>query len=84
MVPYIAVAITVEMLDAMQAFTSIYVMTRGGPQDATLTLGYYIWSVAFEHYEMGYASAIGLVLWVLMIGLAILNYRLTRGRTVMP
>ena len=84
MVPYIAVAVTVEMLDAMQAFTSIYVMTRGGPQDATLTLGYYIWSVAFEHYEMGYASAIGLVLWVLMIGLAILNYRLTRGRAVMP
>ncbi|TDD12852.1 sugar ABC transporter permease [Nonomuraea deserti] len=84
MVPYIAVAVTVEMLDAMQAFTSIYVMTRGGPQDATLTLGYYIWSAAFEHYEMGYASAMGLVLWVLMIAMAVLNYRLTRGRTVMP
>ncbi|NBE99010.1 sugar ABC transporter permease [Nonomuraea sp. KC401] len=84
MVPYIAVAVTVEMLDAMQAFTSIYVMTRGGPQDATLTLGYYIWSAAFEHYEMGYASAMGLVLWVLMIAMAILNYRLTRGRTVVP
>ncbi|MEO3793297.1 sugar ABC transporter permease [Nonomuraea sp. B10E15] len=84
MVPYIAVAVTVEMLDAMQAFTSIYVMTRGGPQDATLTLGYYIWSAAFEHYEMGYASAMGLVLWVLMIAMAILNYRLTRGRTVTP
>ncbi|TDC01227.1 sugar ABC transporter permease [Nonomuraea longispora] len=84
MVPYIAVAVTVEMLDAMQAFTSIYVMTRGGPQDATLTLGYYIWSAAFEHYEMGYASAMGLVLWVLMIAMAVLNYRLTRGRTVVP
>ncbi|MGP3916456.1 carbohydrate ABC transporter permease [Nonomuraea sp. 10N515B] len=83
LIPYIAVAITVEMLDAMQAFTSIYVMTKGGPQDATLTLGYYIWSAAFERYEMGYASAMGLVLWVLMIGLAILNYRITRGRTVM-
>ncbi|MGP3961341.1 carbohydrate ABC transporter permease [Nonomuraea sp. 3N208] len=82
LIPYIAVAITVEMLDAMQAFTSIYVMTKGGPQDATLTLGYYIWSAAFERYEMGYASAMGLVLWVLMIGLAILNYRITRGRTV--
>ncbi|MDP4500470.1 carbohydrate ABC transporter permease [Nonomuraea turcica] len=83
LIPYIAVAITVEMLDAMQAFTSIYVMTKGGPQDATLTLGYYIWSAAFERYEMGYASAMGLVLWVLMIGLAILNYRITRGRTVL-
>ncbi|NUR85886.1 MAG: sugar ABC transporter permease [Nonomuraea sp.] len=82
LVPYIAVAFTVEMLDAMQAFTSIYVMTKGGPQDSTLTLGYYIWSAAFERYDMGYASAMGLVLWVLMIGLAVLNYRITRGRTV--
>ncbi|MFI6388917.1 carbohydrate ABC transporter permease [Nonomuraea sp. NPDC050540] len=81
MIPYIAVAFTMEMLDAMQAFTSVYVMTRGGPQDSTLTLGYYIWSAGFEHYEMGYASAIGLVLWVVMIALAILNHRLTRGKS---
>ncbi|GAA2376937.1 carbohydrate ABC transporter permease [Nonomuraea africana] len=81
MIPYIAVAITMEMLDAMQVFTSVYVMTKGGPQDATLTLGYYIWSAAFEHYEMGYASAMGLVLWVVLIGMAMLNYRVTRGRS---
>ncbi|WP_283139472.1 carbohydrate ABC transporter permease [Rhizohabitans arisaemae] len=82
MMPYIAVAITVEMLDAMQSFTSIYVMTGGGPQDATLTLGYYIWSSAFQRYEMGYASAMGLVLWALMIGLAFLNHRISKGRVV--
>ncbi|MFI7615390.1 carbohydrate ABC transporter permease [Nonomuraea terrae] len=82
MAPYIAVAFTMEMLDSMQAFTSIYVMTRGGPQDATLTLGYYIWSAAFEHYEMGYASAMGLVLWVLMIGMAVLNHRVNKGQAV--
>jgi putative chitobiose transport system permease protein len=81
MVPYLAVATTMAMLDAMQAFTSVYVMTRGGPQDATLTLGYYIWSAGFEHYEMGYASAVGLVLWVAMIVLALVNHRLTRGRS---
>ncbi|MFE3449754.1 carbohydrate ABC transporter permease [Nonomuraea sp. NPDC059194] len=81
MIPYIAVAFTMEMLDAMQAFTSVYVMTRGGPQDATLTLGYYIWSLGFESYEMGYASAVGLVLWAVLIGMAMLNYRMTRGRT---
>lgn len=81
-VPYFAVALTIEMMDAMQIFTSVYVMTKGGPQDHTLTLGYYIWSAAFEHYDMGYASAMGLVLWVLLIGFALANYRLTRGRTV--
>ncbi len=81
-VPYFAVALTIEMMDAMQVFTSVYIMTKGGPQDHTLTLGYYIWSAAFEQYDMGYASAMGLVLWALLIVLALLNYRLTKGRTV--
>ncbi|MET7460975.1 sugar ABC transporter permease [Nonomuraea sp. NPDC005501] len=80
MVPYIAVTITMAMLDAMQAFTTVFVMTKGGPQDATLMLGYYIWSEAFEKYDMGYASAVGLVLWVLLIVMALLNYRLTSGK----
>lgn len=84
MVPYFAVTMTLEMLEAMQVFTSVYVMTRGGPQDRTLTLGYYIWSAAFERYDMGYASAMGLVLWVLLIVMALINYRITRGRSVTP
>ncbi|WP_433511868.1 carbohydrate ABC transporter permease [Nonomuraea sp. CA-143628] len=82
MMPYIAVTITMTMLDAMQAFTTVFVMTKGGPQDATLMLGYYIWSEAFEKYDMGYASAVGLVLWALLIVMALLNYRLTRGKQV--
>lgn len=81
-VPYIAVTITMAMLDAMQAFTTVFVMTKGGPQDATLMLGYYIWSQAFEKYDMGYASAVGLVLWVLLVVMALANYRLTKGRAV--
>ncbi len=80
MVPYVAVTSTMAMLDAMQVFTSVYVMTRGGPQDSTMTLGYYVWSKAFEDYEFGYASAVALVLWAIMIILAVLNYRLTRER----
>lgn len=82
MVPYIAVTLTMEMLQAMEVFTSVFVMTKGGPQDSTLTLGYFIWSTAFENYDMGYASATGLVLWVLLIVMAMANYRITKGRTV--
>lgn len=80
LMPYVTVALTIEMLDAMQVFTSVYMMTKGGPGDHTLTLGYYIWSAAFEHYDMGYANAMGLVLWALMIVFAVVNYRVTRGR----
>jgi putative chitobiose transport system permease protein len=80
--PTVAVTLTLSMLDAMKAFESVYVLTRGGPQDATLTLGYFIWAKAFQEYEMGYASAAGLVLWAIMIVLACMNLLLTRRRDV--
>lgn len=81
-VPFITVTLTLEMMAAMQVFTSVYVMTQGGPENHTLTLGYYIWKSAFQNYQMGYASAMGLVLWVVLILMALVNYRLTRSRMV--
>lgn len=80
LLPYTAVTLTLGMLDALRVFESVYVMTRGGPQDSTISLGYLAWSTAFERYELGYASAIGLVMLVVMVGLAVLNQRVTRER----
>lgn len=78
--PFIAVAVTIELVSSMQVFTSVYVLTRGGPSDHTQTAGYFVWSQAFEHYRLGYASAAGLIIWVILIVLALANYRLTNGR----
>jgi len=80
LMPYTAVTLTLGMLDSLRVFESVYVMTRGGPQDSTMSLGYLAWSTAFERYQFGYASAIGLVMLVLMVGLAVLNQRVTRER----
>lgn len=80
LLPTFAVTLTLAMLDAMKAFESVYVLTRGGPLDSTMTLGYYIWSKAFEEYDMGYASSVGLVLWAIMIVLALVNLKVTRRR----
>jgi putative chitobiose transport system permease protein len=80
--PTFAVTLILSMLEAMRAFESVYVLTRGGPLDSTLTLGYYIWSKAFEDYDMGYASAVGLVLWAIMIVLAAVNLLVTRRKDV--
>lgn len=78
--PTFTVTFILSTLEAMRSFESIYVLTRGGPRDSTITLGYYIWSTAFENYDMGYASAIGLVLWAIMVVLALLNLLATRRR----
>jgi putative chitobiose transport system permease protein len=80
--PYAAVCLVLGGIMAMQSFASIYVMTRGGPQGASTTLGFYIWSEAFEHFNFGYASAVGLVLWAILVVFALGNYRLTRGEPV--
>jgi putative chitobiose transport system permease protein len=77
--PFVAVAITIELVNAMQVFTSVYVLTRGGPSNSTTTAGYFVWSQAFEHYRLGYASAAGVVVWVILVALALLNHRLTAG-----
>jgi putative chitobiose transport system permease protein len=78
--PFVSITLTLGMLESTRSFESIYVMTRGGPQDSTLTLGYYIWHTAFERYDIGYASAAGLVLWAIMIVLAMANQWLTHRR----
>ncbi|GAB3812277.1 sugar ABC transporter permease [Tessaracoccus terricola] len=80
MVPYVAVTMVLVMQGATQVFTSVFVLTNGGPSDSTMSLGYYIWSLAFQRFEMGYASAISMVLWIVLVLLAILNYRVTRAR----
>ncbi len=57
---------------------SAYVMTGGGPNGATTTLGFYIYQKAYLRFEMGYASALAWVLFTLVLGLTLINWR--RGK----
>ncbi|HEY1572921.1 MAG TPA: sugar ABC transporter permease [Pseudonocardiaceae bacterium] len=82
--PYIAVAVTIELVNAMQVFTSVYVLTQGGPGGHTETAGYFVWSRAFQHFQLGYASASGIVIWVILVVLALVNYRITNRGEAQP
>lgn len=57
-------------------FDMAYIMTGGGPAGATTTISFYIYDQAFRNFEMGYASAISWVLFVLVFGVTVLNYRI--------
>lgn len=78
--PFLAVGLTIELVNAMQVFTSVYVLTQGGPGDHTSTAGYYVWSEAFQKYRLGYASAAGIVVWVILVALALVNQRVVGRR----
>ena len=55
----------------MLAFT----MTRGGPAGATTTLDYYIYNTAYQDFNMGYASAIAIVLFAIVFGITMLGWK---------
>ena len=73
--PSIAFVAIVSSISALKVFTEIYVMTRGGPLDASATVVYYLYQQSFEHLNMGYANAIGMVLFLIILAFSILNLR---------
>ena len=51
-------------------------MTQGGPLDSTYTLVYYLYDYGFRYLEMGHASAVAMVLFLLIFALSVLQRRL--------
>jgi multiple sugar transport system permease protein len=66
--PVIFFNVIMGIIGGFQVFTQAYVMTRGGPQDSTLFYAYYLFNNAFQFFNMGYASAMAWVLFVIVVG----------------
>lgn len=76
--PQIAVVAVMSSIGAMKVFEEVYVMTQGGPLDSTKTLVYLLYESAFVDFEMGYAAAMGVVLFAITLALSLLHLRLLR------
>ena len=74
---------TLTLVNVVQLFDQIYVMTNGGPGTSTLTMVQYMYTSAFTNYELGYGSAIEVVILVLLMVLITVQNRIgTRERKV--
>ena len=65
--PASVVVITFGLVGAFKMFGPIYVMTQGGPHRATEVLGMYLYENAFHYYQIGYATAIGTVIFLICL-----------------
>jgi multiple sugar transport system permease protein len=63
---------------SLQIFTEIFVMTRGGPNYATTNLVFSIYEYGFIRFDFGRASAVAVILLVITVGLAVVQFRLLR------
>jgi putative chitobiose transport system permease protein len=77
--PYTLVVSIIATIGALRTFGEVYVMTGGGPFHRTNLLSYYIYTLGFRYLEVGYAAAVSLLLLVLILVFAILNFRLSGG-----
>ena len=71
--PTIALVTTISTISAMKVFAEIYVMTKGGPLNSSKTIVYYIYERAFENLDLGYASALAVVLLVIVMLFSLIN-----------
>ena len=65
----------VSSINALKVFVEIYVMTKGGPSYSSTTLVQYLYEKAFEELNLGYACAIGVVLFILTFIFSLFNIK---------
>ena len=69
------VVIILLVIEAFNMFESIFIMTNGGPLGSTSTIMYYIYEQGFGNYNMGYASAIAWIFFVVIMIITLIQYR---------
>ncbi len=76
--PFIVVAAAMRIIDALKAFDTIFVITNGGPGTSSETINMLLYQTAFGYYDLGYASAMVVVFFVIIL---LLSGVLLRMRT---
>ena len=75
MTPVLFFQLVTGIIFALQVFTQAFIMTSGGPNNATLFYLLYLYRNAFQYFRMGYASALAWVLFIFILILTLILYR---------
>jgi multiple sugar transport system permease protein len=78
LVPTSLFVVVTSTISAIQVFTPVYMMTKGGPEDSTDVVGYHIYNEAWTSFNTGLASAKSFILFVIIAAIAVVQFRMTR------
>lgn len=76
--PTTLIIMVITTIGSFKVFDHIYQMTGGGPENGTLVLAYYIYLQGFEYFDVGYASALAMIMFVIVMALTIVQVMLRR------
>ena len=74
MTPTIFFNLSMGVIGSFQTFAQFFLMTRGGPANATMTLVLYLYRNAFEYFRMGYASSLAWILFLILVALTLIQF----------
>ncbi len=76
--PTLVVAILFRAIDALKTFDIIFVMTQGGPSNASETINILLFNQAFSYFNMGYASSMAVALFAIVMGACLILMKVRR------
>ncbi len=79
--PIMTLLVILTTIDTLQMFGEIFMLTKGGPAGRTTTVGYLMYNTAFRYMEMGKASAMGLILLVVIMALTLIQQKYLDSKT---
>ena len=74
MSPTMFFAMIITFIGAFQVFEPIQIITKGGPQGATTTIVMYLYEKGFQSFDMGYAAAVAIVVFLIVMGVTLLQF----------
>ncbi|MCC8191145.1 MAG: sugar ABC transporter permease [Planctomycetes bacterium] len=77
--PTIGVAALLRLVDCLKTFDIIYTMTMGGPGYSSETLNIYTYQMSFQYFNFGYASALLVIFFALVLGISLIVTYMRRG-----
>jgi multiple sugar transport system permease protein len=76
--PTLIVAVLFRAIDALKTFDIIFVMTQGGPSNASETINILLFNQGFSYFNMGYASAMAVALFAIVLGVSVILMKVRR------
>ncbi|MFL5954420.1 MAG: carbohydrate ABC transporter permease [Gaiellaceae bacterium] len=77
--PITVLQVIMAVIDSFQVFDHVYVMTQGGPLGATDVAPLFLYNQGFRLFHLGYAAAVGWVIFLVVLGVVLLQWRLSKG-----
>ena len=71
-------AILFRAIDALKTFDIIFIMTQGGPANASETINILLFKQAFSYFNMGYASSMAVALFAMVMGVSLILIKMRR------